>query len=579
MMSKLSLVRADSEFVRSVATKMLRTISEPERGVALALLGVLALAAFLRFFMLSEIGIVGDDTIYYLSLARGWAEPMHDDYRLVIRAIYALVLHLADSDWSIKALNAGLDVASVLLLYGISRRMSGRLVSLATALSYALMPRAIAFSRTELLHTASTSFLLVSVAFLVATLTARSGSRGPLLPALSGLFLGLCYGIHEDLLLFAPGFVICVLLAHVEVAPTAGRGFDFHARAALTQAGALLGSVFATVSLLGFWPWFTEILSRLAKTSGRVGAADAPSAVTYPELFNNMIEFNTSAPVAFLWFATTLVAAVFGARTLWRHWKGGGPGPDPVSQIVAAEYAPAILVISYLTLYPWASPTHVFPRMFLPAVPLVMLSLFLWIGRALERVPGSGAPKAVLFGIGALALILVNFGSLHTNRDMFAKINPGQGRIYRTYNPIVIPRNVWNSFDASSYPISGYRAVFNMLKDRVDAENRLLVAPYAISSSGGERRGFRHYFGDDSVYIEDCVAGLEPYIERHSVRYIVFAIFHTVPLERSPDCYDFGDAPYSVRRERKLLNAFVMTTYEGVTHFANARHFSIVELP
>ena len=175
--------------------------------------------------------------------------------------------------------------------------------------------------------------------------------------------------------------------------------------------------------------------------------------------------------------------------------------------------------------------------------------------------------------------ILGNFGSLHTNRDMFAKINPGQGRIYRTYNPIVIPRNVWNSFDASSYPISGYRAVFNMLKDRVDAENRLLVAPYAISSSGGERRGFRHYFGDDSVYIEDCVAGLEPYIERHSVRYIVFAIFHAMPLERSPDCYDFGDAPYSVRRERKLLNAFLMTTYEGVTRFANARHFSIVELP
>ena len=127
---------------------MLRAILEPERGVALALLGVLALAAFLRFFMLSEIGILGDDTLYYLSLARGWAEPIHDDYRLVIRAIYALVLHLWDSDWSIKALNAGLDVASVLLLYGISRRMSGRLVSLATALSYALMPRAIAFSRT-----------------------------------------------------------------------------------------------------------------------------------------------------------------------------------------------------------------------------------------------------------------------------------------------------------------------------------------------------------------------------------------------------------------------------------------------
>jgi 4-amino-4-deoxy-L-arabinose transferase-like glycosyltransferase len=124
---------------------MLGSIPEAERRAAMILLGVLALAAFLRFFMLSEIGIRGDDTLYYLSLARGWAEPVREDYRLVIRAIYALALRMGDSDWSIKALNAGLDVLSVLLLYGIARRLSGRLVSLATALSYALMPRAIAF--------------------------------------------------------------------------------------------------------------------------------------------------------------------------------------------------------------------------------------------------------------------------------------------------------------------------------------------------------------------------------------------------------------------------------------------------
>ena len=446
-------------------------------------------------------------------------------------------------------------------------------------MSYALLPRAIAFSRTELLHTASTSFLLISVAFLVGTLTTRSGSRGYLLPALSGLFLGLCYGVHEDLLLYAPGFVVCVLLAHVNVAPTAGRGFDFHARAALTHAGALLGSVLAVVSLLGFWPLLAENLSRLARAPGRVGAAEPSSAFSYLELFNNMIEFNTSVPTALLWFATTLVAAVFGARAVWRRWKGVDPGPDSASRIGVAEYAPVILVVSYLALYPLVSPTHVRPRLLLPAIPLVMLSIFLWVDRVLERIPRSDAPKAVLFGIGALALILVNSANHQTTRGMFAKISPERHEFYRFYNPAVVPSDPRNSFDASSYPISGYRAVFNLLKDRVDAENRLLVAPYAIASADGERRGFRHYFGDDSVYIEDCVDGLGSYIERNSVRYIVFATFHKRPLTRIPACYDFGDRSYSVPRERKLLKAFLATRYEGVTTFAAGPGFAILELP
>jgi hypothetical protein len=168
--------------------------------------------------------------------------------------------------------------------------------------------------------------------------------------------------------------------------------------------------------------------------------------------------------------------------------------------------------------------------------------------------------------------------SYQTPRDMRAKINPERQKIYRIYNPIVIPSDLRNSFDASSYPISPYRFVFDLLKDRVDAANRLLVAPYAISSAGGERRGFSHYFGENSVYIEDCVDGLGSYIERHSVRYIIFATFHTKPLRRRPDCYDFGDEPYSVQRELELLNAFLESGYEGATTFAEEEIFTIVEL-
>ena len=80
-----------------------------------------------------------------------------------------------------------------------------------------------------------------------------------------------------------------------------------------------------------------------------------------------------------------------------------------------------------------------------------------------------------------------------------------------------IPSDPWNSFDASSYPISGYRAVFNFLKDRVDAENRLLVAPYAISSAGGERRGNERGYKCRSEHESPCRARLLRSLHDHDV--------------------------------------------------------------
>ena len=62
-------------------------------------------------------------------------------------------------------------------------------------------------------------------------------------------------------------------------------------------------------------------------------------------------------------------------------------------------------------------------------------------------------------------------------------------------------------------------------------------------------------------------------------RYIVFATFHTRSLKRSPACYDFGDRPYRIQRERKLMGAFLAAHYKGVTFFAKGASFAILELP
>ena len=98
-----------------------------ELGFPALLCITLGIALFLRFFMISAIGISGDDTIYYLSLTRGWAEEQQPNFRIVIRALYSLAYRMAGpSDWTIKGLNASLDIANTLLVFWISLRLAGR---------------------------------------------------------------------------------------------------------------------------------------------------------------------------------------------------------------------------------------------------------------------------------------------------------------------------------------------------------------------------------------------------------------------------------------------------------------------
>ena len=98
--------------------------------------------------------------------------------------------------------------------------------------------------------------------------------------------------------------------------------------------------------------------------------------------------------------------------------------------------------------------------------------------------------------------------------------------------------------------------IYNLLKAKVDNRNRLLVTPHIIRSRQGERRGFRHYFGDNSVYVEDCVGSLEEFIETMQIRYIVYTTFDNKSLTREPVCYNLKKEEYTLDKEINLLRSF-----------------------
>jgi hypothetical protein len=543
-------------------------------GFPALLCATLAIAVFLRFFMISAIGISGDDTLYYLSLTRGWAEEQRPDFRIVIRALYSLTYHLAGpSDWSIKGLNASLDIANTLLVFWISLRLGGqRTLAWIITLSYVFMPRAIAFARTELLHTGSTTFLLLSCAAWVHHLADRAGSnRTPWLVA-AGVFLALSYGVHEDLILFFPGMLFCVAAVNLP-RPLLPVRASRYGRVWI-QSGVFAGATVLVLSPLGFWRTLLrhlpELDRRFGASAGGAGSVESTGeqilSISYPEIFESMIVLNSTGLVAALFFgsvvAAALIALVWVGRAL-RH----EPLPEIARDLKLVEFAPAILVFSYLLLYPLTS-TYLFPRLFVPALPLVMMTVFVWMDRCLTAVVRRPPWKDVAVVTLGILVTALNFFGYQKIPDMQATLPSDRRYSYRLYAPNTLPRDLRDIFDGSKYPISPYRRVYDALEARVNEQNRLLVTPYLISSWDGERRGFRHYFGDSSVYVEDCEGDLESFMRSRRIRYVVFTRFHNKGLTRDPVCLGLTRDDYSLRKEvntfrRVLTRAFDLEVVEA----------------
>jgi hypothetical protein len=130
----------------------------PLLRTALPLAVVLAVAVFLRFWKLDEVGFNSDEAVYSgtaASLAgndvlRGMF-PIFRAHPLFLQILLSFEMHSEVSDWSARAVTAVIGVAEVGATYALGRRLYGARVGLLAALILAVMPYHVVVSRQVLL--------------------------------------------------------------------------------------------------------------------------------------------------------------------------------------------------------------------------------------------------------------------------------------------------------------------------------------------------------------------------------------------------------------------------------------------
>jgi len=144
------------------------TTSDRSRRVAytvLPVLAVLALAVVLRFWQLDKIGFNSDEAVYTGTAASIAGNTTLSPYFPIFRAhpvLFQMVLSLFMqghvSDWTARALAAGVGVLTVALTYFLGRRMYGHSAGLISALILAVMSYHVIVSRQVLLDGLMTLF-------------------------------------------------------------------------------------------------------------------------------------------------------------------------------------------------------------------------------------------------------------------------------------------------------------------------------------------------------------------------------------------------------------------------------------
>jgi 4-amino-4-deoxy-L-arabinose transferase-like glycosyltransferase len=177
---------------------------------ALALVGT-----WFRFYRVAEVGINGSDVFFYWQMAFDWMRGNYSEsehFRPFIYWLYARIMSLTGpNDWVLKLGNGVADtlVAAAMTWAGWILRRS-LLLGLASAVTYLWLPIPLSVARTELVHTWSTLFTLLSVlALMVWTQRQRPGYL-----FLCGLALSFAWHIHPDLAVLGASVTLVILFKH-----------------------------------------------------------------------------------------------------------------------------------------------------------------------------------------------------------------------------------------------------------------------------------------------------------------------------------------------------------------------------
>ena len=139
-----------------------------------ALVGVLAVATFVRLWKLDATGLNSDEIVYVsqgASLAGDPAFasrfPIFRAHPLLFQSLLAIIHTFSGSDFLARLASVAFGVVSVLLVFAIGRRLYDATVGLAAAGIFALMPYHVVVTRQVLLDGPMVCFLLLAMYTLV----------------------------------------------------------------------------------------------------------------------------------------------------------------------------------------------------------------------------------------------------------------------------------------------------------------------------------------------------------------------------------------------------------------------------
>ena len=540
------------------------------RHIYLAALAITAVVAFLiRWDGLFAIGLGGNDTILYYSLAERWLQGdfvfrIGDSiavYRPVLLGFNALALKVfGHADHAIKLANVMLDAVNLLLLARLAWLLSRRrAVVLACAASYAIMPLAIWSARQELAHTLSTFFTLN--AFLCIWLAACvSGGRHRLVyAALAGLCVGAAALTHEDLIFLAAPLALFLFFARW--LGGAGDSFSEDSRQlAVFSAGPLAA---AAIIMLFESTTVNAVIGNSIVTARR---DDYIFLEKFARFYWDGIVGSMSATMA-VYLAIGLV---------WWGWKLVFPGVRPAHSFVLGVGFCFLTASSFVIASALFFGTF-FPRGFLPLIPLLLIAVFYSLVQITDRLSLMLSRPVIFAAVVFLAL---------SNLASFSAFNVANRKFSYTWAEPAWPDKATLEagllefvLDARYRPsyATHWRALFDALADKVDDQHKILVLPSTVFYAAGRRAlQTEVYFGDNAIYRLDHVdQTLGEVVKSRNVKWVLFTggQLRGVPTRfgrylyngqwAKPEPLDLSQAygldAYSAREELEILLGFLKT--------------------
>ena len=533
----------------------------------IALLGIAVVALSVRLYGLTTIGVGGNDTILYYTLAEHWLKgdfvfKIGDSiqvFRPVLLAFNALALKVfGHSDYAIKLANTLLDVINLLLLsllaWLISRRYA---VVLASAVTYAFLPIAIWSARQELPHTSSAFFILSAYLFIWL---ATSGKFRLAYTFLAGLCVGAAALTHEELIFLAAPLALFLLFA-----PRFQGGADTLASGCRRLAVFSAAPVVAIAIVM-----YLESAVVQSVISGSISSA-SNSERFYPEVFGRFlwdgIVGSTSAALA---ISLMLCMGYF----CWQLKPGLRKSDLPFTLWVGfCVLTPIGFVALYAVFF-----NALFPRGFLPLTPLLIVAVYYCVARITEGGSNffSGITIAVLVVLIALSN-LASFSAFNVANRRFSSawaepVWPTSAGLKQGYGEFIVDAKYVPSY------ATHWRAIFYAFDGKVDVHHKLLLMPSTIIYAPG-RRALQTdvYFGDNAVYrLDHTQQTLDEIVRDSEIKWIVLTLgqLRTAPPRLGRYLYN---GEWAESGPLDLAHAYGMDSYSEKAEFkALLRYLRVV---